>query len=340
MQHLSTCFSHAFFCLLFGDELPEGFLGQQKNTSKKQLFVSSMSAFLDGLCVEGKVEEEALAVLYDDTRDSLVDFPTPAALINVNETKLAIQHIESFLTALKAKCSELSRVRSLFVPPLGETETVMEEERSKAIGCTAMCPCCKSKCSQSEVLHNGRHSCFSHKVQAFGGVHKHGTKKLVFDQCCNSDNFKSTWVKTQVDDKGKKTVVDRLVFPEYAKKYYSDWSFVLEPNTDHVPRRIKRAWMLVGDRIAKHYGMDNNTPSSWKIESKPSENYCGVCLEDFSQAQKDRTGAQRDKHRCRTPCKHYFHVRCIVNVMEERRDSCIPACPVCKKGLDLFNPWL
>uniref|UniRef100_A0A7S3GBT8 RING-type domain-containing protein n=1 Tax=Palpitomonas bilix TaxID=652834 RepID=A0A7S3GBT8_9EUKA len=339
IKDLGRWFMVAFYCLMFGDKLSDSDKGKEnEGKSASQTFCNTMNSFSQNLPGMVTIEEKELLSFYNDIRECLDGFPTPHDLIAPSHAALACPDIVRFLTLLKQECAKFSVPSWGFPISLDEVKKIEEDEMDKAIGCTEPCPICSTMCSNSKSRHGNKHSCSHHKLPAFGGCHNVGTKDLIFDTCCSTQNFKKNWVKTEKREDGTEEIVDRRVFPEYVAKYYPNWEYKADGKTDIIPRSIKRAWVLVADRVAEHYGMNKCIPEGWEgvIEESKSDEICSACLENFTEEQQKKTCSDKQYYMCKTPCHHTFHLKCIeyeVNLKDK------PDCPCCCRSLEGFNPW-
>eukprot|EP00928_Gymnodinium_smaydae_P005207 TRINITY_DN11788_c0_g2_i1.p1 TRINITY_DN11788_c0_g2~~TRINITY_DN11788_c0_g2_i1.p1 ORF type:complete len:2215 (+),score=596.05 TRINITY_DN11788_c0_g2_i1:126-6770(+) len=122
-------------------------------------------------------------------------------------------------------------------------------------GCSAMCPCCGSKCDR--VDNHTTHCCSHHLLPAFNGWRVAGTCEAALDACRSRKNHEAP----------KRSDFSDHLFPnlhEYLKAEHSDWlPFPKEDRELLADSVLKAAWVNCRAPLLARYDMVDSTPAEW-----------------------------------------------------------------------------
>eukprot|EP00747_Dinoflagellata_sp_TGD_P009387 gnl/TRDRNA2_/TRDRNA2_118916_c0_seq1.p1 gnl/TRDRNA2_/TRDRNA2_118916_c0~~gnl/TRDRNA2_/TRDRNA2_118916_c0_seq1.p1 ORF type:complete len:1382 (-),score=311.68 gnl/TRDRNA2_/TRDRNA2_118916_c0_seq1:277-4380(-) len=123
-------------------------------------------------------------------------------------------------------------------------------------GCSAMCPCCGSKCDR--VDNHTMHCCSHHLLPAFNGWRVAGTCEAALDACKSRKNHEAP----------KRSDYSDHLFPnleEYLKAEHPEWlPFPLEDRGELLADSVlKAAWVNVRAPLLQRYDMVDSTPAEW-----------------------------------------------------------------------------
>jgi len=122
-------------------------------------------------------------------------------------------------------------------------------------GCSAMCPCCGSKCTR--VDNHTTHSCRHHLLPAFNGWRVAGTCEAALDSCTSSKNHEAP----------KRSDFSDHLYPnlqEYLQAEHPEWlPFPKEDRELLADSVIKAAWVNIREPLLQRYDMVDSTPPEW-----------------------------------------------------------------------------
>jgi hypothetical protein len=122
-------------------------------------------------------------------------------------------------------------------------------------GCSAMCPCCGSKCDRVES--HTVHRCSHHLLPAFNGWRVAGTCEAALDSCKSSKNH---------DAPKRSDYSDHLFqnLEEYLKAEHPEWlPFPKEDRELLADSVLKAAWVNCRAPLLQRYDMVDSTPQEW-----------------------------------------------------------------------------
>jgi len=112
-----------------------------------------------------------------------------------------------------------------------------------------------------------------------------------------------------------------LTFLEHCKKNYPNWVIVKRDPDLEYDKKMKIAWLLTRSQLAKHYGLQDNTPKEWF--SLLEKDTCMICLNKISS------------NRMKSCCGMDVHEMCLISRIKSSDRSHPPQCPLCSKTLEL-----
>eukprot|EP00929_Paragymnodinium_shiwhaense_P042449 TRINITY_DN21966_c0_g1_i6.p1 TRINITY_DN21966_c0_g1~~TRINITY_DN21966_c0_g1_i6.p1 ORF type:complete len:2120 (-),score=532.50 TRINITY_DN21966_c0_g1_i6:240-6599(-) len=122
-------------------------------------------------------------------------------------------------------------------------------------GCSAMCPCCGSKCDRTDS--HTTHSCSHHLLPAFNGWRVAGTCEAALDACKSCKNHEAP----------KRSDYSDHLFPnlqEYLKAEHPEWlPFPKEDRELLADSVLKAAWVNCRIPLLHRYDMVDSTPAEW-----------------------------------------------------------------------------
>jgi len=122
-------------------------------------------------------------------------------------------------------------------------------------GCSAMCPCCGSKCDR--VDSHTVHRCGHHLLPAFNGWRVAGTCEAALDSCKSQKNHEAP----------KRSDYSDHLFPnleEYLKAEHPEWlPFPREDGELLADSVLKAAWVNCRAPLLQRYDMVDCTPAEW-----------------------------------------------------------------------------
>jgi len=122
-------------------------------------------------------------------------------------------------------------------------------------GCSAMCPCCGSKCDR--VDNHTVHRCGHHLLPAFNGWRVAGTCEAALDACKSAKNHEAP----------KRSDYSDHLFPnleEYLKAEHPEWlPFPKEDRALLADSVLKAAWVNCRVPLLQRYDMVDCTPAEW-----------------------------------------------------------------------------
>jgi len=122
-------------------------------------------------------------------------------------------------------------------------------------GCSAMCPCCGSKCDRVDV--HTEHKCSHHLLPAFNGWRVAGTCEAALDTCKSFKNHEAP----------KRSDYSDHLFPnleEYLKAEHPEWlPFPKEDRELLADSVLKAAWTNCRAPLLHRFDMVDSTPAEW-----------------------------------------------------------------------------
>lgn len=122
-------------------------------------------------------------------------------------------------------------------------------------GCSAMCPCCGSKCDR--VDNHTAHRCSHHLLPAFNGWRVAGTCEAALDTCKSSKNHEAP-KRSDFSDHLYKNL------QEYLQAEHPEWlPFPKEDRELLADSVLKAAWVNCRVPLLQRYDMVDSTPAEW-----------------------------------------------------------------------------
>eukprot|EP00931_Biecheleriopsis_adriatica_P123962 TRINITY_DN9902_c0_g3_i1.p1 TRINITY_DN9902_c0_g3~~TRINITY_DN9902_c0_g3_i1.p1 ORF type:complete len:2101 (+),score=503.62 TRINITY_DN9902_c0_g3_i1:31-6333(+) len=122
-------------------------------------------------------------------------------------------------------------------------------------GCSAMCPCCGSKCDR--VDNHTAHRCSHHLLPAFNGWRVAGSCEAALDACKSCKNHEAP----------KRSDFSDHLFPnlqEYLQAEHPEWlPFPKEDRELLADSVLKAAWVNIRAPLLQRYDMVDSTPAEW-----------------------------------------------------------------------------
>eukprot|EP00927_Polykrikos_kofoidii_P042349 TRINITY_DN36231_c0_g1_i1.p1 TRINITY_DN36231_c0_g1~~TRINITY_DN36231_c0_g1_i1.p1 ORF type:complete len:1967 (-),score=360.22 TRINITY_DN36231_c0_g1_i1:270-5858(-) len=122
-------------------------------------------------------------------------------------------------------------------------------------GCSAMCPCCGSKCDRMD--NHTVHNCSHHLLPAFNGWRVAGTCEAALDACKSSKNHEAP----------KRSDFSDHLFPnleDYLKAEHPEWlPFPKEDRELLADSVLKAAWVNCRAPLLFRFDMVDSTPAEW-----------------------------------------------------------------------------
>jgi len=162
---------------------------------------------------------------------------------------------KEFTLQVAAKLGE-AKVEGLVADRL-EAKLRQQQDQVWALirGCSAMCPCCGSKCTRMDK--HTVHQCKSHLLPAFNGWRVAGTCECALDACKSSKNHEAP----------KRSDYSDHLFPnleEYLKAEHPEWlPFPKEDRELLADSVLKAAWVNCRVPLLHRYDMVDSTPAEW-----------------------------------------------------------------------------
>jgi len=122
-------------------------------------------------------------------------------------------------------------------------------------GCSAICPCCGSKCDRTDI--HTAHRCTHHLLPAFNGWRVAGTCEATLDTCKSCKNH---------DAPKRSDYSDKLFanLQDYLKAEHPEWlPFPREDRELLADSVLKAAWVNCRAPLLYRYDMVDSTPAEW-----------------------------------------------------------------------------
>jgi len=91
-----------------------------------------------------------------------------------------------------------------------------------------------------------------------------------------------------------------ILFQEHVAKHHYEWLIAAKEGDPEFEEKMRKVWLLTRFKLAKHYGLTDNTPEQWLADFKV--NKCLICFQQFQ----DET--RKKKFEC---CEYLVHDDCI-----------------------------
>lgn len=153
-------------------------------------------------------------------------------------------------------------------------------------GCSAICPCCGSKCDRTDK--HTAHRCSHHLLPAFNGWRVAGTCEAALDACRSSKNHEAP----------KRSDYSDHLFPnlqEYLQAEHPEWlPFPKEDRELLADSVLKAAWVNCRAPLLARYDMVDSTPPEWIQAYEESQRKLPVTAVDAAEARLIQFGYQPD----------------------------------------------
>lgn len=153
-------------------------------------------------------------------------------------------------------------------------------------GCSAICPCCGSKCDRTDK--HTAHRCSHHLLPAFNGWRVAGTCEAALDACKSSKNHEAP----------KRSDYSDHLFPnlqEYLQAEHPEWlPFPKEDRELLADSVLKAAWVNCRAPLLARYDMVDSTPPEWINAYEESQRKLPVSAVDEAEQRLLQFGYQPD----------------------------------------------
>ena len=169
---------------------------------------------------------------------------------------------DSIIHDLESLEKKLVAVASTARITVEEMKKVLEQLEDISMGCTEVCPFCKSQCVHTMRNHpaSAEHYSCLHYPQGVGGYRCSETKILASTNCCEDVGSHATF-------KNYKTKYEIHPYADY-RHHYPDWR-IKGDRSPECSLMWRRALAKFNDQWAKHHeAKPANVPEEWKSLTK------------------------------------------------------------------------